>query len=111
VDHIAGRRAKPPPPPEIVGGEERYEIEQVINSRLNRGRLQYLVRWRGYGHEENSWITESDLDAPDLIAKYYRANPNAPKRISTVDFGRMGFRLRRQPRASHPGPTHRDAAP
>jgi hypothetical protein len=82
---------KPLPPLKIVGGDERYEIEEVINSHLNRGKLQYLVRWRGYSHTENSWIAEGNLDALDLIAKYYRANANAPKHISTVDFGRLGF--------------------
>jgi hypothetical protein len=43
-DQIEGRCAKFPPPPEIVGGEERYEVEEMINSRLWYRRLQYLVR-------------------------------------------------------------------
>jgi hypothetical protein len=45
-----------------------------------RGRkLQYLVRWKGYRHKENLWILEGDLDAPDLIADFYRTHPNALK--------------------------------
>jgi hypothetical protein len=32
-----------PPPPEIVGGEERYEVEEIINSRMRGRKLQYLV--------------------------------------------------------------------
>jgi hypothetical protein len=39
----------------------------VIDSRMRGRRLQYLVRWKGYGHEENLWLLEGDLDAPDLI--------------------------------------------
>jgi Chromo (CHRromatin Organisation MOdifier) domain len=54
IDLIDGQLAQPPPPPEIVGGEERYEIAEVISSQLRYGRLEYLVRWKGYGHEENS---------------------------------------------------------
>jgi Chromo (CHRromatin Organisation MOdifier) domain len=78
---------------EIVGGEERYEIEEVMDSRLRRRKLEYLVRWKGYGHEENSWIAERDLEAPDLITTFYKVNPNAPKKkcISALAFGRMGF--------------------
>jgi hypothetical protein len=43
-DPIKGRHARPPPPPEIVGGGERYEVEEVINSRLPYQRLEYLVK-------------------------------------------------------------------
>jgi hypothetical protein len=110
-DPITGRRAKPPPPPEIIGGEERYEVEEVVNSRFYRRRLQYLVRWKGYGHKENSWLVEGDVDAPDLIAEFYRAHPNAPKRISTLAFGQLRFRLRNRKRRNKGGFTHRDAAP
>jgi hypothetical protein len=79
IDPIEGRHARLPPPLEIVGGEKRYEVEEVIDSRMRYRRLEYLVRWKGYGHEENSWITENNLDAPDLIATFYRTHPNAPK--------------------------------
>jgi hypothetical protein len=93
-DPIEGRRTRPPPPPEIVGGEERYEVEEIIDSRMRGRRLQYLVRWKGYGREENSWISEGDLDAPDLIADFHGAHPTAPKHINALMFGRMGFRPR-----------------
>jgi Chromo (CHRromatin Organisation MOdifier) domain len=92
TDPIEGRHARPPPPPEIVGEEERYEIEEVMDSRLRRRKLEYLVRWKWYGHVENSWIAERNLEAPDLIATFYKVNPNAPKRISALAFRRMGFR-------------------
>ena len=93
-DLIVGRRPRPPPPPEIVGGEQRYEIDEVIDSRMKGRRLLYLVRWKGYGREENSWIPQGDLDAPQLIADFHRTHPNAPKRINALLFGRMGFRPR-----------------
>ena len=70
----------------------RYEVEEIINSRMWRRTLQFLVRWKGYGHEENSWLSDKDIDAPDLIEEFYRAHPNAPRCISTITFSRMGFR-------------------
>jgi len=42
-----------------------------------------MVRWKGYGHKENSWLVEGDVNAPDLIAEFYRTHPNAPKHISS----------------------------
>jgi hypothetical protein len=92
ADPIEGQRTQPaPPPPEIVGGEERYEVEEIIDSRMRGRRLQYLVRWKGYEREENSWISEGDLDAPNLIADFHGAHPTAPKCINVLMFRRMGF--------------------
>jgi hypothetical protein len=88
---IEGQRTWPWPPPKIVEGEERYEVEEIINSRMRGRRLQYLVQWKGYGHEETSWISEGDLDTPDLIMDFHGAHPTAPKYINVLMFGHMGF--------------------
>jgi len=96
-DPIKGQRTPPPPPPplpEIVGGEERYEVEEIIDTSMRGRRLEYLVQWKGYGHKENLWISEGDLDAPDLIVDFHGAHPTAPKHINALMFGHMGFRLR-----------------
>jgi hypothetical protein len=66
-DPIPGRRSAPPPDPEIIDGEPEYEVEDILDSRRFRGRLQFLVSWRGYGYEENSWTDERDVHAPDLV--------------------------------------------
>jgi len=55
IDPIAGRHAPPPPPPELVDGEEEYVVEEILNSRIFHRKLQYLVKWEGYGVEYNTW--------------------------------------------------------
>jgi len=54
---------KPPPLPEIIEDEEHYEVEEILDSRLYRGKLQYLMKWKGFGYKENSWIGENDVFA------------------------------------------------
>ena len=54
ADPILGRRRPPPPPPELINGEEEYLVEEILDSRMFRRRLQYLVKWEGYGVEGNS---------------------------------------------------------
>ena len=91
-DPIVGRRPQPPPDPQIIDGEPEYEVEAILDSRRFRNRLQFLVSWKGYGYEENTWTDENDVHAPDLVREFYRKNPGAPRRIRAVRFGKLPFR-------------------
>jgi hypothetical protein len=46
----------PPPPPQLEDGW--FEIEDIYNHRRHRGRLQYRVRFAGYGREDDRWLDE-----------------------------------------------------
>jgi hypothetical protein len=92
-DPIPGRHFPPPPEPEIIDGEERYELEKVLDSRWWRRKLQFKVSWKGYGYEHNSWIDENDMSAPGLLAEFYREHLGAPRRIQTIQFGTIPFQM------------------
>lgn len=49
-----------------------YEVERLINHRLKSGRLQYLIKWKGYPETENSWEDEDCLNCPELVAEYHK---------------------------------------
>jgi len=93
IDPIPGRRAPPPPPPELIDGEEEYIVEEILDSRMFRRRLQYLVKWEGYGAEGNSWeYSENVANAPEKVAIFHQLNPAAPHRIRSLTFGSIPFR-------------------
>lgn len=46
------QRKPPPPPPVLVDGYEEQEVEVILDSRLRREKLEYLVHWKGYPCEE-----------------------------------------------------------
>jgi hypothetical protein len=92
-DPIPGRRQDPPPPPELVDGEEEYLVEKILNSRMFRRKLQYLVKWEGYGVEHNSWEYSENVDnAMEKVAEFHARNPAAPRRILAMVFGEIPFR-------------------
>ena len=63
------------PPPDLVGGEEEYEIEAIINHRPYRNTRKYLIAWKGYGPSENSWMMERDLEhASELLQTYKKVH-------------------------------------
>ena len=33
-----------------------YVVEKIIKTRRRKGKKQYLVRWRGYSSEHDSWV-------------------------------------------------------
>jgi len=86
------RRTQPPPPPVVVGDETHYEVDKILDSRPYRGRLQYLVAWKGYGYEENSWVDANDINAPRLVRDFHRCHPGAPCHICATIFSTIPFR-------------------
>ncbi|KAF8752081.1 hypothetical protein RHS01_08076 [Rhizoctonia solani] len=50
------------PPPETIEGEEEYEVEQILDSKRQQGKWFYLIKWKGYGPEDNSWEPEELLE-------------------------------------------------
>ena len=75
-DNNSGRPQ--PPPPAIVGGEEEYEVDCILDSRVHRRQLQYLVHWKGYPVSERTWETRKNLKhAKEEIDKFHRSHPDA----------------------------------
>ncbi|XP_053575659.1 aldo-keto reductase family 1 member B1-like [Bombina bombina] len=56
-----------------------YEVESLVDSRISRGELQYLVRWKNYTEEDDTWEPSSNLSAPKLVARFHRRNPDRPR--------------------------------
>ena len=73
---------QPPPLPELIDGEEEYEVERILDHRVNkRGKKSFLIRWLGYGPEHDSWVPMANLDnCPDLLDKYWNDSALASKR-------------------------------
>ena len=80
----SGQAAAAPPEPISKDGEEEYEVEEVLDSRVFKGRLEYLVRWKGYGPEEDSWENGLELaeGAAEAIADFHAAHPDAISDVS-----------------------------
>jgi len=85
-DPIPERKPQAPLPPVVVDGELEWEVEEVLDSRWHRRRFQFLIKWKGFSREHNSWEVASDVKAPDLVVEYYRKHLAAPRHIHRTDF-------------------------
>src|ERR1700761_7238597 len=77
-DTVPGREPPPRPPPLIEGDEPEWEVEYIKDSRIRRGKLEYLLKWEGYPQEESTWQPESYVqNSPELISEFYAKHPSA----------------------------------
>jgi transposase InsO family protein len=78
----------PPPLPVIVEGEEEWEVEEILDSRRLRGRLQYLVKWRGFA--DPTWEPEANLTEVEAVDMYHERYPERPAPIRAALVGTRG---------------------
>ena len=72
-------RIQPPPPPVEVNGDVEYEVEAILDHKIDRRfsaeeRLRYLVKWLGY--DDTTWEGPSNLQNATEILEAYRRKYN-----------------------------------
>src|SRR3990167_2421200 len=50
-----------------------YEVESILLHKGVGDQRQYLVRWKGFSSEHDSWEPVSNFDTQDVIKKYHQA--------------------------------------
>ena len=56
---------------ELTNMNKFYEVSKVLDKRTDaHGRVQFLVRWRGYGKRYDSWVDEQNTN--ERLRQVYR---------------------------------------
>ncbi|ORX56985.1 hypothetical protein DM01DRAFT_248372, partial [Hesseltinella vesiculosa] len=61
--------------PTITGEEAHYIVEAIIAHRPiknKKGIYEYLIRWKGYNADEDTWQVFEDFDDVNTIISYWR---------------------------------------
>jgi len=57
--------------PVIIERKEKYEVEKILNKKRFRRKDQYLVWWKEYMAEEDTWEPRENLgNAEDLVKEF-----------------------------------------
>ncbi|XP_075711066.1 uncharacterized protein LOC142746912 [Rhinoderma darwinii] len=74
-------RISSPPDSVQVNEHEEFLVEKILDSRIFRNRLQYLIQWQGYGTDDNSWESEENIHAPWLLREFHERYPEKPSQL------------------------------
>jgi Chromo (CHRromatin Organisation MOdifier) domain len=59
-----------------VDGMPEFLVEKILDHKtLGRGLYKFLVRFSGYGPEDDTWITGRDLDDNEALDDYLATHP------------------------------------
>ena len=73
---------KIPLPPIEVASEKEYKVEEILDRQERRDKTKYLVKWKGYTAEENTWEGLENLK-------------NAMKKVEEFEKGRFEEEIQR----------------
>jgi hypothetical protein len=63
-----GRQTPIPLPPVIIEGAKEYEVESILHYRKYQHQHQFLVVWKEYGREDQTWEPVTNLkNSRDLV--------------------------------------------
>ena len=65
------REFERPGPVEITDEDQHYEISDIIDNRTYCRKLEYLVTWKEWPLEDNTWVPATEINAPSLIKQYW----------------------------------------
>lgn len=61
------------------------QVESIIGKRQRQGKIEYLIRWKGFGQGEDSWEPVKNLQGcQELIKRFNKViSPSRSRREKT----------------------------
>ena len=65
-----------PPPPVIVDDKEEWHVEEILDSRIYRHRLQHLVKRVGFDRPD--WEPTEGVNKLEAVDRFHQRYPKKP---------------------------------
>lgn len=73
---VIAERTSDPPDPSGPVHTDHYKIDRILDSRLHRGKLQFLVQWKGYPFTDAARVAAPDIHAAQLLRRFHCKYPD-----------------------------------
>ena len=90
LNMIPGQVQKEPPPIVLKEDGAQWQAETLLDSKCSRRHLYYLVRWKDFSIDKDSWVPAEDI-AEDLKKDFhhqYPAHPGGPEAEGATKYQR-----------------------
>ena len=78
---LRGDEEQPGTAPVVADAEPMFEVQDIVDSRLVDGRLQYKIDWAGFSEAEQSWEPAEAVEHLSLlVAAFHQKYPEKPRR-------------------------------
>ena len=83
-DRLEGQPSHRPGPVNVTRDRDnKWEVDQIIDSQYKNKKLEFLVHWKGYDDMDRTWEPKRNLgNTKEALTDFYHANPAAPRAIS-----------------------------
>jgi hypothetical protein len=55
---------------ELLDDHEINEIKKILQKKINKKILYYLIKWKNWSKKYNEWITKKNMNALDLLQEF-----------------------------------------
>lgn len=85
---------------ELPMGDRVYAAERIMKKRIRRGRVEYFVKWKGWGLKHSTWEPEENILDGRLIDAFEQSQQPGAQREGGKRGPKGGKRLQQQPVSS-----------
>ena len=106
-DRFPSRRFDQPAPIKI-NMQNEWEVDRILDYREQRGNPEFLIRWKGFSRDDDSWEPFENLEnAQELVQKWWDHNMPGEDRPYATAFITIGWqpdKAANRERATEPEP-------
>jgi transposase InsO family protein len=77
ADPLPGQTEEPPLPIK-VNGDNEWEVDEILASKLSRGTLKYRVKWKGCDPDPEWYPAWNFVGSPHKLQEFHAKYPNPP---------------------------------
>ena len=83
INLMMGRTKNTPKKIQKRDSDNEWDVEEIVDKRETDGKIEYLVKWKDYSADANTWEPAENLGCHILISNYENQSPEDKKSTST----------------------------
>ncbi|XP_031637087.1 hepatoma-derived growth factor-like [Contarinia nasturtii] len=54
--------------------DEQFEVEGLLDHKIQNGKDMFFVKWKGFNNRHNSWVQRSNLNCEKILQQYLKSH-------------------------------------